>query len=77
MSESEKKIDNLGRIVLPASFRKSLGIKPYDKLFIRLRNSEIIITPTRIHCALCGAELLRYEKIRLCSSCIAKVKAVK
>ena len=39
-----KKIDNLGRIVIPKSIRKELNIKENDELNFSIRGKSIIIT---------------------------------
>lgn len=38
-----RQIDNLGRVVIPAKFRKQLNIKDYDYLKISVDNQQIII----------------------------------
>ena len=44
MSGIERKIDNLGRIVIPISYRKALRLKSEDSLTISLKKDEIIIS---------------------------------
>ena len=39
-----RKIDQLGRLSIPAEMRKELGIKNGDKVNIQLKGDEIIIT---------------------------------
>lgn len=39
-----RKIDNLGRIVIPMEIRKKLNIEINDTLFFRVENNELIIT---------------------------------
>ena len=39
-------LDKSGRIVLPAHFRKALGVKPGDQLILSLKDGEVrIFTP--------------------------------
>ena len=45
MNGIEKRIDNLGRIVLPMSFRKKLGLKKQDIVVVSLKESTISIVP--------------------------------
>ena len=46
MEIKKTKIGNSGRIVIPASFRKALGVKPGDELILSLRDGELrIFTP--------------------------------
>ena len=37
-------IDKAGRVVIPASFRKALGINPGDEVVLRLEEDELRIT---------------------------------
>ena len=62
MGGIEKEIDNLGRVVIPITFRKKLGIKNKDKVLVSLENDAVIITATENRCALCNARL-NEEKI--------------
>jgi AbrB family looped-hinge helix DNA binding protein len=40
-------INENGRLVLPASFRKALGIKPGDKVVLRLEDDEVRISSVK------------------------------
>ena len=46
MEIKKTKIGDGGRIVIPANFRKALGVKPGDELILSLRDGELrIFTP--------------------------------
>lgn len=74
MSGIERKIDNLGRIVIPISYRKALGLKSEDSLMISLKKDEIIISAKKHVCAICGNAMDRAENMRVCKSCIKAIK---
>ena len=74
MKGIEKKIDKLGRIVLPKSYLKRLGLNNEDCVLISLESYGIIISPNKVLCALCGTSLSDSEELRLCELCISKVK---
>lgn len=38
-----RKIDNLGRIVIPREYRKILNIKDYDLINITLNNNKLVL----------------------------------
>lgn len=40
-----RKIDDLGRVVIPAEYRRVLGIKEGDELEIELENDRVTIRP--------------------------------
>ncbi|MBR7111508.1 MAG: AbrB/MazE/SpoVT family DNA-binding domain-containing protein [Clostridia bacterium] len=72
--ETEKTLDNLGRVILPVKYRNQLGLKPGDKVLISLKNDAISITPSTDTCALCGKALVSKCELRLCKYCIQAVK---
>lgn len=71
-----RKIDNLGRIVIPMDIRKALEIKDWDDLKISLNGNEISITKAHDSCTFCGAEesLVPFGEKFVCQSCLAKLK---
>jgi antitoxin PrlF len=44
MSEARMKINENGRVVIPASVRTALGIQPGDELVMRVEDNELRIT---------------------------------
>lgn len=74
MKGIERSIDKLGRIVLPVSFREQLNITTDDKIVISLDKDKIILSPSKIHCALCSSFLHNSAEIRLCEDCIRLIK---
>ena len=42
--ETRLRVNENGRIVIPASFRKALGIEIGDEIVVRLHNGELSIT---------------------------------
>ena len=48
MSEIKAKVGEGGRIVIPAEYRKVLGLKPGDEVVLVLRDGEVrVLTPQR------------------------------
>jgi AbrB family looped-hinge helix DNA binding protein len=43
-TETRLRINENGRVVIPASFRKALGIHPGDEVIVRLDEDEVRIT---------------------------------
>ncbi|MBR5295344.1 MAG: AbrB/MazE/SpoVT family DNA-binding domain-containing protein [Clostridia bacterium] len=73
---SIRKIDNLGRIVIPMDFRKALEISDWDELRIALEGNTIAIRKAADSCTFCQNEenLLPFEDKFICSDCLAKLK---
>lgn len=46
-AETRLRINENGRVVIPAPFRKALGISPGDELILRLEDDELRITTTK------------------------------
>jgi AbrB family looped-hinge helix DNA binding protein len=46
-NESHTRINENGRIVIPSSFRRALGIKSGDTIVLRVENDELRITTLR------------------------------
>ena len=44
MNRGVKKIDDLGRIVIPSEIRKALGVKPGDGATFEIKNNKIVLT---------------------------------
>jgi AbrB family looped-hinge helix DNA binding protein len=47
MNETRVRVNENGRVVIPAAFRKALGIKPGDELVLRLEDDELRIATLR------------------------------
>ncbi len=69
-----RKLDELGRVVLPRDYREALGLTPQTPLTMDLAGDTIVIKKRTLTCALCGAEIPEDSKVTLCKKCIAKVK---
>ena len=74
MSGIERKIDKLGRLVLPISYREALGLTENSKVTVHLDNGVISIIPTEEECLLCGKNENLNRALHICESCIEKVK---
>ena len=71
-----RKVDDLGRIVLPAELRKSFDIREGDHVDISVEEDRIILSKRRINCTFCGlADGLRaFREHQVCSACMAELK---
>lgn len=71
-----RKVDELGRIVLPANVRKILGIEAGSELQIECRNHEIVLKIPENSCYICGSkkDLVPLENSHICLSCVKKLE---
>lgn len=74
MSGVERKIDKLGRIVLPIEYRKRLCLIENSKVTVSINNDIIFITPSEQKCLICGSLSHLSKTLPLCLNCINKIK---
>ena len=74
-----RKVDHLGRVVIPASMRRVLGIVDGDELEVRMTDASVVIRKPREACTFCGATIELREVLGnpLCWSCMAAVVAAR
>ena len=70
-----KKIDKLGRIVLPLDYRKILNLCENSEVALCIEKNKIMIFPSGTSCKICGlSERELDENLGICKKCINKVK---
>lgn len=67
-----RRIDTLGRFVLPKELRKSLDINQNDYLQIFLDGDTIILKKSQLSCTLCGSsdDLADFRDKKICRNCL-------
>jgi len=77
MIEARVKINENGRVVIPAPFRKALGIRGGDEVVLRMEENELRMTTLRNRVARAQARIGRYlgEGARLSEELIAERRA--
>ncbi|HUP70958.1 MAG TPA: AbrB/MazE/SpoVT family DNA-binding domain-containing protein [Acidimicrobiales bacterium] len=71
-----RKVDDLGRIVLPVEMRRLFGIRAGDALEIGVDDTGIVLRKVETGCVFCGgAEALRgHHEKQVCASCVAELE---
>lgn len=71
-----RKIDELGRIVIPIDIRRKLGVNNGESLEISLQNDTVILKKHHETCIFCfgGESLVNFEGKLICEDCIEKLK---
>ena len=71
-----RKVDELGRIVLPIELRRTLDIGDDDALEIFLEDNTIVLKKYQPACIFCGDanNIVMYKEKRICKSCLAELK---
>lgn len=70
-----RKVDELGRIVLPVEMRRTLDITERDELEIYLEKDCIILQKFEESCIFCGSArgLITYRRKVVCQECIKQM----
>lgn len=73
----ERKLDELGRLVIPMEFRKTLGWGKGVRLKMNIDSERVIITKSVTCCSLCGSSmnLKGVKGVKMCQSCIDDIKS--
>ena len=71
-----RKLDNLGRIVLPIELRNVLNIQEKDAVEIFTDDERIILQKYQPSCIFCNNadDIVYFNGRRVCKSCIEKIK---
>jgi AbrB family transcriptional regulator, transcriptional pleiotropic regulator of transition state genes len=71
-----RRIDQLGRVVVPAELRRSLGIHEGDLLDISAEDGRLVLRKVSPSCAICGQtdELVDMHDKHLCKGCVREIK---
>ena len=71
-----RKVDDLGRIELPAELRRSFDIREGDHIDIAVEEDRIVLSKKRSLCTFCGGgESLRtYREHPVCAGCLTELR---
>lgn len=71
-----RRVDELGRIVLPIEIRKTLDIQQKDAIEIFTDEDRIILQKYQPACLFCGKmeDVVYFNGKRVCAACIARLK---
>ena len=69
-----RKVDELGRIVLPVEFRQALNLGKGCDCNIDFKDGSIILTPSECVCSICKTAIPLGTKFNLCEKCIAEIR---
>ena len=71
-----RKVDELGRIVLPIELRRTLDIAEKDSLEIYVDDDRIILRKYEPTCVFCGSskDVLSFKGKNICPNCLNELK---
>jgi len=70
-----RKIDDLGRIVIPKEIRKTKGLKKKDSMEIFVEGDKLIFQKYESGCMFCGelSDTFEYKERIICKDCFDKM----
>lgn len=77
-----RRMDTLGRVVVPMEFREALGWNPQDMVEVRCFPDAILIQLSKDYCQVCrqeiplGTSYVEVHDRKICEPCTALVKAL-
>lgn len=70
-----RRVDELGRVVIPIEIRNKFGIAEKDPIEIYVDGSSIVLKKFEPNCIFCGnsKNLVEYKDKLICDKCSAKI----
>ncbi|QSZ27427.1 AbrB/MazE/SpoVT family DNA-binding domain-containing protein [Aceticella autotrophica] len=74
-----RKVDELGRVVIPIELRRTLGIAERDSLEIYVDGEQIVLKKYAPACIFCGnaEDVVNYKGKNVCKKCLEDLKGEK
>lgn len=74
-----RKVDELGRVVIPIELRRTLDINEKDALEIYVDGEMIILKKYAPACLFCGQakDVVHYKGKNICPACVKEMKQLK
>ena len=71
-----RKVDELGRLVLPVELRRALDISEKDEMEIYLDEDKIVLQKFEPACIFCGSSrgLMEFQGKNICRKCLEKLR---
>lgn len=71
-----RKVDTLGRIVIPIELRKTFNINVNDPVEIFTEGEQIILKKYQPACIFCGeaSEVVNYKGKKICKKCLEELR---
>lgn len=72
-----RKLDELGRIVIPIELRRTLDIAERESLEIYVDGEQIILKKYQPACIFCGEgrDVINYKGKNICRNCLSEMKS--
>ena len=68
-----RRVDSMGRIVIPQEIRDKLGLVHNTYIDINLRGNKIELRKSELSCAVCGSSSEMLDGTQVCRSCAQEI----
>lgn len=71
-----RKLDPLGRLVVPVNLRQTLGIEPGDPMEIYMEGNMIVLRKHQVGCSICGndeGKMSFFYGKTICNLCVSEI----
>lgn len=74
-----RRIDELGRIVIPVELRRKLSLSPGDQLEFLIEGDSIRLRPAERRCVFCRSsqDLVAFRDQNVCQECLAILRGLR
>lgn len=74
-----RRVDDLGRIVIPIEMRKELNINIKDRIEIGIEDQQIVLRKYENRCIFCGIlkPENKFQEKKICNKCLEELKNAK
>ena len=74
-----RRVDELGRVVIPIEIRNQFNISEKDPIEIYVNGSSIVLKKLEENCIFCNNtdDLIEYNNKLICKECVKKLKSLK
>ncbi len=73
-----RKVDDLGRVVIPVGMRRTLGISEGDELEFAVEDDRIVLDRPQDRCVVCSQDngLIELRGRHVCGSCVEELNSL-
>ena len=73
-----RKVDELGRVVVPKELRRVLSIGDGEPVEIYVDEDKIVLKKYQPHCIFCGSseQVADFKGKKVCAACLEQLKAI-
>lgn len=79
MTSFVRKVDSLGRVVLPVEVRRQLGIGVKSEVELSVEDGKVVLRRPEHRCVFCGSGegLLPFEGKEVCLACVRRLSQLR